>query len=232
MLADRMTASNAIPTVSIFSEWSAEPLVRSRERLNDGADAPGRARVTYTHLMIHALARALQKHPHLNATIEDEYIHLLEDINIGLAVALPDGGLMVPVIRNPQRRSIVDLAAEVSCITADARAGKLRPRDFRGATFTMTNVGVLQEARWQTPLIPESQCAILAIGAVREAPVVRDGALAVGRVMSSSLSFDHRIVSGLPACEFLATIAQLLAEEPAPEIEGRPDLNPASPGEF
>jgi len=83
--------------------------------------------------------------------------------------------------------------------------------DVRGATFTLTNVGMIADSRWQTPLVPTSQCAILATGAIREAPVVRNGAIVVGRVMSASLTFDHRIVSGVPAALFLKTFGALLA---------------------
>jgi pyruvate dehydrogenase E2 component (dihydrolipoamide acetyltransferase) len=209
MLADHMTASQGIPSVSIFAQWNVESLMTWREELVAASGSDG-ARVTVSHLMIYLVARALIQHPYLNATIEDDEIHLLEDINIGVAVALPDGNLVVPVIRDAQRKSIPDVAAEFLTLTNDARAGHLRPKHVRGATFTITNVGILKEALWQTPLVPASQSAILAIGSIRQAPVVRDGILAVGQVLGASLSFDHRIVSGIPAAQFLATIGGMV----------------------
>lgn len=209
MLAEHMTASQGIPSVSIFAQWNVESLMAWREELVAVA-GPGDARVTVTHLIIYIVSRALLQHAYLNATIEDEEIHLLGDINIGVAVALPDGNLVVPVIRDAQRKSLADIAAESVTLTSNARTGQLRPKDVRGATFTITNVGILKEALWQTPLVPASQSAILAIGSIRQAPVVRGGTLAVGQVLSGSLSFDHRIVSGVPAAQFLATIGRMV----------------------
>ena len=148
------------------------------------------------HVTLKALAQALQQHRFLNATLAANEIQLLEEINIGVAVALSDGNLVVPVIRAADQKSITDIAAEARLLADQARNGKLRLSDVRGATFTLTNVGMIADSRWQTPLVPTSQCAILATGAIREAPVVRNGAIVVGRVMSASLTFDHRIVSG------------------------------------
>jgi pyruvate dehydrogenase E2 component (dihydrolipoamide acetyltransferase) len=157
------------------------------------------------HVTLKALAQALQQHRFLNATLAANEIQLLEEINIGVAVALSDGNLVVPVIRAADQKSEARLLAD------QARNGKLRLSDVRGATFTLTNVGTIADSRWQTPLVPTSQCAILATGAIREAPVVRNGAIVVGRVMSASLTFDHRIVSGVPAALFLKTFGALLA---------------------
>ena len=99
-----MTASRNIPSVSIFVEWNAESLIARRERLPAAAGSPA----AFTHLMIYIVARALMQHPYLNATIKGDEIHLLEDINIGVAVALADGSLVVPVIRDAHRKSIAD----------------------------------------------------------------------------------------------------------------------------
>jgi pyruvate/2-oxoglutarate dehydrogenase complex dihydrolipoamide acyltransferase (E2) component len=210
MVAEHMTHSHVtVPAVTILEEWNVQAMVDLRTQLLQSSEsgAPG---VSYTHIMIKAIAQALQQHRFLNATLAANEIQLLEEINIGVAVALPDGNLVVPVIRAADQKSIVDIATEARLLADQARSGKLRLSDVRAATFTLTNVGMIADSRWQTPLVPTSQCAILATGAIREAPVVRNGAIVVGRVMSASLTFDHRIVSGVPAGLFLKTLGALL----------------------
>ncbi|HVW71130.1 MAG TPA: 2-oxo acid dehydrogenase subunit E2 [Steroidobacteraceae bacterium] len=211
MLAEHMVRSHSsIPAVTVMEEWDVQALadIKARFATSGDTDSP---QVSYTHILIKMVARALREHPFLNATLAGDEIQLLEEINIGMAVALPDGSLVVPVIREADRKDIGAIAGEAQELTERARAGKLRLTDVRGATFTLTNVGIVANSRWQTPLVPYSQCAILATGAIREAAVVRGGSLAVGRVMSASLTFDHRIVSGLPANLFMRSVAGLLA---------------------
>jgi pyruvate dehydrogenase E2 component (dihydrolipoamide acetyltransferase) len=221
LLASHMTKSHlGIPAVTILEEWDVQALVDLKRKVAEESARNSQPQPSYTHLVIKALAQALQMHKFLNATITEEAIRIIADINIGFAVALPDDSLMVPVIRDADKKSIAEITAEANALTESARRGALRVEDIRGGTFTLTNIGVVAGSRWQTPLINSSQCAILAIGAIRDAPVVRDGNLAVGRVMSASLTFDHRIVSGVPASRFLRSLAGLFDGSVSIQLQG------------
>jgi pyruvate/2-oxoglutarate dehydrogenase complex dihydrolipoamide acyltransferase (E2) component len=213
LIAAHMTQCHSqIPSVTIMEEFDVDALVSARNTLNLAAGEGTKGKISYTHLVIKAVSLTLRDYPRLNSTLNDQEIQVLDQINIGMAVSLPDGDLIVPVIKDADRKSLQELASEATRLAEDARHGRLRPPDVRGATFTVTNIGMLPETRWQTPLINLPQCAILATGAVRQAPVVRQGAITIGNVMSVSLSFDHRIVSGLPAAHFLKALASSLSE--------------------
>jgi pyruvate dehydrogenase E2 component (dihydrolipoamide acetyltransferase) len=169
-------------------------------------------KISYTHLFIKAIAQALRSHPIMNSTLAENEIQLLDQINIGMAVALPNGNLIVPVIHDADKKSLLEIARKAIDVQERAKIGKLILDDVRKGTFTLTNVGMLPESRWTTPIINQPQCAILGTGAIRQTPVVRNGQIVIGWVASMSLTFDHRIVSGLPASLFLQTFASLLKE--------------------
>lgn len=208
-LAENMLKSHTeAPSVSILVEWEVDGLVDTYQRLLARTDAAAnRPKITYTHLLIKAVALALRQHALLNSTVVQDEIQVLDEVNVGIAVALDDGGLVVPVIRDADRKPIEQIAEEAATLVRKARAGALRLGDVRGGTFTLTNIGIVPESRWQTPILIPGQCGILAVGAVRQTAVVRAGHLAVGHVMPASLTFDHRIVNGLPAALFLQTVA-------------------------
>lgn len=213
VIAEHMLASHQnVPAVTIFGEFDTAKLIALKRNALDGRAAAAGAKISYTHLFMKALGAALRQHPLLNATIAADHIQVLDEINVGMAVALPDGTLVVPVIRDVDRKTIIEIAQEAAQLAEAARRGALSVKQVRGATFTLTNVGMIPGTRWQTPLINQSQCAILALGEIRQTPVVRDGQIVVGDVVSASLTFDHRIVSGVPASAFVATLSQLLAE--------------------
>jgi pyruvate dehydrogenase E2 component (dihydrolipoamide acetyltransferase) len=210
MIADHMMVSHQqIPSVTILADFDVGSCLGFKSRLPE-ADPDG-AKITLTHLVIRALALALRRFPLLNATLADGEIQVLDDINIGMAVALPDGNLIVPVIRNADTLSVSRIATMAAHLAAKAAAGKLGLGDVRGGTFTLSNAGGVSGSLWQTPIINHPQCAILSLSRARQAPVVRDGQLAVGWLMGASLSFDHRIVSGLPASEFIEFLAACLS---------------------
>jgi pyruvate dehydrogenase E2 component (dihydrolipoamide acetyltransferase) len=208
-LAENMLKSHTqAPSVSVLVEWEIDGLVDTYQRLSRWTDAaPNRPKITYTHLMVKAVALALRQHALLNSTVVRDEIQVLDEVNVGVAVALDDGGLVVPVIRDADRKSIEQIAEEGAALIRKARAGALQLGDVRGGTFTLTNIGVVPESRWQTPILTPGQCGILAVGAVRQTAVVRAGHLAVGHALPASLTFDHRIVNGLPAALFLNTVA-------------------------
>lgn len=213
VIAEHMLASHQnVPAVTIFGEFDTAKLIALKRNALDGRAAAAGAKISYTHLFMKALGVALREHPLLNATIAGDHIQVLDEINLGMAVALPEGTLVVPVIRDVDRKTVIEIAQEAAQLADAARRGALGIKQVRGATFTLTNVGMISGTRWQTPLISQSQCAILAFGEIRQTPVVRAGQVAIGDVVSASLTFDHRIVSGVPASEFIAALSNLLAE--------------------
>jgi pyruvate dehydrogenase E2 component (dihydrolipoamide acetyltransferase) len=161
---------------------------------------------TYTDLMIHAVARALRRHPRLNSTIEEGVIRLRDEVNIGMAVAL-DEGLIVPVIRNADRKTLREIATETRDLGKRAREGKLRLEDVEGGTFTITNLGTYGIDGF-TPIINHGEAAILGLGRIIERPAIYRGEIARRSMMTLSLTFDHRIVDGAPAATFLQTVIE------------------------
>lgn len=210
-IAQHMLVSHqSVPAVTIFGEFEMAPLIALKRAASHKPS--GGVKISYTHYLMKAVALALQEHPLLNATLATDHIQVLAEVNIGMAVALPDGTLIVPVVRDVTGKSVAEIAHEAAELADAARRGALNVKHVRGATFTISNVGMIPGTRWQTPLINQAQCAILAVGEIRRIPVVRDDRIAIGDVMSASLTFDHRIVNGIPASSFVATLSRLLAE--------------------
>ena len=219
MIADHMIKSHLTSArVTVLEEMDVTEFVALRNELIKEPEKTGGVKISYTHLFIKAIAQALRRHMMLNATLVDNEIQVLEDINIGMAVSLPDGNLIVPVIHHADKKSIVEIAQKAIDLQERAKIGKLVMDDVQKGTFTLTNVGMLPESRWTTPIINQPQCAILGTGAIRQAPVVRDGQIVIRWVVSMSLTFDHRIVNGLPASLFLQTISQLLENSSTIEL--------------
>ena len=166
-------------------------------------------------LVIKATAEALTRHPRMNAietTASDgqAQVQLLLEINIGLAVALEEG-LVTPVIRGADGKSLAQLAAENRDLAARTREGRTRPEEISGGTFTITNLGA-NEIDGFTPIINPPQVGILGVGRVVEKPVIANGEVAKGETMYLSLTFDHRVIDGAPAAEFLQTVKFLLED--------------------
>jgi pyruvate/2-oxoglutarate dehydrogenase complex dihydrolipoamide acyltransferase (E2) component len=155
-----------------------------------------------------ACAATLREYPELNARLEGDAIVYLDRYDLGVAVQTDDG-LVVPVVRDCDTRSLQDLAADVTRLAESARAGKLQPEEVRGSTFTVTSAGKLG-GLMQTPIVNHPEVAILSIGRIGPRPVVRDGAVVVAQTGYVSLTFDHRVVDGARAAEFgLAVIRRL-----------------------
>ena len=162
------------------------------------------------HLVIKATAEGLKRHPRLNALQSEDHIRLMDEINIGVAVALEEG-LVTPVIRDAGAKSLGQLSAEGRDLAARTREGGIRPDEISGGTFTITNLGA-NDIDGFTPIINPPQVGILGVGRVVEKPVIRDGQIAKGSMMYLSLTFDHRVVDGAPAAEFLQTVKRLLED--------------------
>jgi pyruvate dehydrogenase E2 component (dihydrolipoamide acetyltransferase) len=162
----------------------------------------------YTDLVIRAAAKALEKHPEMNATYSDKEIVLLGRVNVGMAVALEEG-LIVPVVKNANQLSVRGLAQETSRLAAAARDGKLGIDDLQGGTFTVTALGMFGVDSF-TPIINAPQIGILGVNRIRE-DVAWDGNTPVKQQrMTLSLTWDHRALDGAPAAQFLRTIRDLL----------------------
>jgi pyruvate dehydrogenase E2 component (dihydrolipoamide acetyltransferase) len=202
-IARNMHASlHAMAQLTLWTELDATELVRLRERMQR------EFALTITDVIVHAVARALRRHPGLNASLEDDRVRLHSGVHIGLAVAL-DEGLIVPVIRDADRKSLSDLAVESRALAAGARAGTLTPDQVTGGTFTITNLG-----RWGidgfTPVVNPPEAAILGVGRVIEKPAAYRGTIALRHMLTLSLTHDHRVVDGAPAAAFLQTVAEFL----------------------
>ncbi len=212
MAADHLARSfrECVP-VTIHGEADAEALAALRTRLNTDPARAGRPRITLTHLLVKAVAQALRAHEGLNATLEGREVRYYADINIGVALALADGQLVVPVLRNADARPLGEIAGSMQRLEERAAAGRLTLEDVQGATFTVSNGGVVPSARWTTPILPLGQAAILGVGALHEAAVARDGEIVARRVLPTSLTFDHRFVNGVPAARFLDDVHNLIA---------------------
>ena len=202
-IAERMTQSlQTMAQVTITTEIDATELVRMREQLKGEFD------LTYTDMVVKAAAIALKKHPLLNSTLIGDEIHLLDEVHIGVAVAL-EGGLIVPVVRDADKKSLKEIAAETRRLAEGARAGTLTVDEVTGSTFTVTNLGMYGVDVF-TPIINPPEVAILGVGRIVEKPSFQQGQIVPRAMMHLSLTFDHRIVDGAPAAEFLRTVKELL----------------------
>jgi len=219
-IAERMTDSyQTTPHITFAVRVDTSGFEEARGQLNAKAEATGQHRVSATALIVKAVAWALQRHPWLNSTLRDEEIHLLPEINVGVAVALEDarpmgGGLIVPVVHQADRKGVAEIAAEVNELATRAREGRLTPADVAGGTFTVSNLGPFGIEQF-TAIINPPQVAILAVGVSRPEPVVdEEGEVVVRPVMRMTLSADHRVVDGAVAARFLADLREAL-EAPA-----------------
>jgi len=206
--AERMAQSaRTVARVTLFAEIDFAEALRFRAQLLPEFERRYGARLTYDTLVARACALALVEHPAVNAHWTDEGPRLFEQVDVGVAIALPDG-LVVPVVRDVARRPLWDVARSVNDVVARAQEGRLGPHDY-GGTFTITNLG-LYGVEGFTPIVNPPEVAILGVGAVQTKPVVADGALAVGQRLTLSLAFDHRAVDGAPAAAFLARVREAL----------------------
>jgi pyruvate dehydrogenase E2 component (dihydrolipoamide acetyltransferase) len=170
----------------------------------------GGVSVTYTHAIVKAAALALAEHPRLNSTLEGDTIRLLDEVNVGVAVAL-DEGLIVPVVREADRKPLRQIAVEARELSEKARQGTLTVDEVTGGTFTVTTLG-MYDVDVFTPIVNPPQCAILGVGRVKEVPAFEGDRVVRRSVLNLSLSFDHRVVDGAPAAEFLRRVKHYLED--------------------
>ena len=214
LIADHMVMSKKTsPHVTSFIDADVTRLVNWRNSVKDKFLAAEGQKLTLTPIFIDAAARALYEFPMINIQVDGNKIIKKKNINIGMATALPDGNLIVPVIKNANEKSLTGLARSVNDLADRARNNKLKPDEITGGTFTVTNFGSYNNLAG-TPIINQPQAAILGTGAVRKKPAVietPDGdVIAIRHIMILSLSYDHRVIDGALAGKFLNRLKDIL----------------------
>lgn len=211
-IARRLSESKQqVPHFYLTIDCLLDELLELRERLNaKGERAEPRYRLSVNDFVAFAAARALRRVPEVNASWSDEAIRQYRDVDICVAVAT-SGGLVTPVVREADRKGLATLSGEIRELAHRARDGKLAPADYQGGGFTISNLG-MYGVREFAAIVNPPQAAILAVGAVEKRPVVRDDRLAVGSLMTLTLSADHRVVDGAVGARFLAELKTLLED--------------------
>ena len=210
-IAEHMVRSLATsPHAWTLQEVDVTPLVRYREAEKDSFKARHGAALTYLPFVAQVVCEALKEFPWLNSNWTDDGVLLKRYVNLGLAVSVPDG-LIVPVVKDADRLGFTDLVRVVNDLVERARTKQLKPEDVQGGTFTLNNTGATGSVASQ-PIINQPQAAILTTEAIVKRPVVVDDAIAIRHVMNMCLSFDHRIVDGMMAGQFLGSIKKRLEE--------------------
>jgi len=192
------------PHFYVTVEIDMDAAVSLREQLVRAEDL----KVSYNDLVLKACAKALTRFPTVNASWTGETIQTHAEVHLGVAVSLAEG-LITPVVRNADRKHVVEISREVKDLAARARERKLKPEEYTGSTFTVSNLGMFDVTEFTAIINPPESC-ILAVGAVRKVPVVKADQLAVGHRMKVTLSSDHRVVDGALAAQFLAEVRRLL----------------------
>ncbi|MEP6675517.1 MAG: dihydrolipoamide acetyltransferase family protein [Ferruginibacter sp.] len=214
LIAKHMVDSKNISAhVTSFAECDVTNLVLWREKMKKDFEKRENEKITFTPLFIEAIVKCIKKYPLLNSSVDGDKIIIKKDINIGMAAALPNGNLIVPVIKGADQLNLVGLTKQVNGLANAARTGKLKPDDTNGGTFTLTNVGTFGSIMG-TPIINQPQVAIMAVGAIKKRPMVietpQGDSIAIRHMMYISLSYDHRIIDGALGSTFLNAVSREL----------------------
>ncbi|MDZ4723444.1 MAG: dihydrolipoamide acetyltransferase family protein [candidate division Zixibacteria bacterium] len=211
LIAEHMVKSvHTSPHVTTFEEIDLTDLVAFRKEIKDEFKKTYGANITYMPFVVKAACVALREYPTVNASITDTEIIIKNYYNIGIAVAREDG-LIVPVIKNADKKTIVELAVEIASLGEKARTNKLTPDDVSDGTFTLTNAGMFG-ATGSTPIIAQPQVAILGIHAIVPKPWVVNGQIVIRDISNFGMSFDHRLIDGHTAVQFLHRVHEFLAD--------------------
>lgn len=216
LIADNMVMSKQVsPHVTSIVEADVTNLVLWRNKQKDVFLKKYGEKLTFMPIFTHATAKALRDYPGVNASVSGTNVILRKNVNIGIAVALPSGNLIVPVVKQADQKNIVGLASDINRLANQARDNKLSPDDIQGGTFTITNFGSFKNAIG-TPIINQPQVAILATGTIEKKPAVIEtptgDVIAIRHKMYLSLSYDHRVVDGALGGYFLRKVADYLEE--------------------
>ncbi len=214
VIARRLSeAKSSIPHFYVSMDIEVDALWKLGEDLNARSPKEGEGRfvITLNDLVIKAAARTLRRVPAVNAAWTDDATVLFDDVDISVAVAIPDG-LITPIIRRADQKGLQTISAEMRDLAGRAKAGKLKPEEFQGGGFSISNMGMFGVSHFSAIINPP-QAAILAVGAAAPKPVVKNGELAVARVMTCTLSCDHRVVDGALGATWLREFKRL-CEDP------------------
>jgi pyruvate dehydrogenase E2 component (dihydrolipoamide acetyltransferase) len=207
VIAKRLTESKqTIPHFYLTIEVDMRAAFRLRKEFNNSVEED--RKISFNDLVVRACALALMKHPQVNSRLDGDVIKTPGTVNVGIAVSLEEG-LIVPVVRDTQTKSLSVLGQEIRALADRARKGQLKPEDYSGGTFTVSNLGMFDITQFQAVINPP-EAAILAVGAIRDVPVVEKDAVVPGKQMSLTLSVDHRVVDGAVAAVFTQTLKKLL----------------------
>jgi 2-oxoglutarate dehydrogenase E2 component (dihydrolipoamide succinyltransferase) len=214
MIAKHMIDSqNTSAHVTSFIECDVTNLVLWREKIKKDFEKREGEKITFTPLFLEAIVKCIKKYPIINSSVDGDRIIIKKDINIGMATAMPNGNLIVPVIKNADQLNLTGLTRQVNTLANAARNNKLKPDDTANGTFTLTNVGTFGSIMG-TPIINQPQVAILAAGAIKKRPVVieteQGDSIAIRHMMYLSLSYDHRIIDGALGSTFLNAVGKEL----------------------
>jgi len=222
LIADHMVRSvQTSPHVTSISEEDVTNLVQWRDMVKKDFEKREGAKITFMPLFMEAIVKCIKKFPLINSMVDGDKIIIKKDINIGMATALPNGNLIVPVIKNADQLNLVGLAKQINHLADAARNGKLKADDTQGGTFTVTNVGTFGSLMG-TPIINQPQSAILAVGAIKKRPMVietpQGDSIAIRQMMYISMSYDHRIIDGSLGATFVTAVAKELEAFQAKEF--------------
>ncbi len=211
IIAQHMTQSLATSAhVTSFVEADATRLVNWRNRMKESFQRKYGEKLTFSPLFVEAVLQALRDYPRLNASIVDNHLVIKKDLNIGVATAMDNGNLIVPVIKDAGQMNLLGLTKHFNDITTRARKNQLRPEEISGGTFTISNIGTFGNIMG-TPIINQPELAVLALGAIKKKPIIQETSegdiIAIRHMMFLSLSFDHRVIDGYKGGTFLNRIA-------------------------
>jgi 2-oxoglutarate dehydrogenase E2 component (dihydrolipoamide succinyltransferase) len=214
LIADHMVMSKRTsPHVTSFVEVDMTNIVNWRNRVKGEFERKYGEKITFTPIIMEAVAQAIREFPGVNASVDGDKVILRKNINLGMATALPSGNLIVPVIKNADMMNLAGLTKNVNDLANRARTNKLQPDEIQGGTYTITNVGSFGNVMG-TPIINQPQVAILAVGAIRKKPAVLEtefgDVIAIRHMMFLSHSYDHRVVDGAMGGSFVRRVADIL----------------------
>jgi 2-oxoglutarate dehydrogenase E2 component (dihydrolipoamide succinyltransferase) len=214
IISSHMTMSKQTSAhITSFVEADMTNIVKWRNSVKEGFKKKEGQNITFTPIIIEAMAKAVKDFPMINVSVDGTNIHIHKDVNIGMAAALPDGNLIVPVIKESHNKNLIGITKSVNDLATRARGGQLKPDDIQGGTITMTNVGTFGNLMG-TPIINQPQVAILACGVIKKKPAVLEteygDVIAVRHMMFLSLSYDHRVVDGALGGQFVRRVADYL----------------------
>jgi pyruvate dehydrogenase E2 component (dihydrolipoamide acetyltransferase) len=211
IIADRMTQSAKTTARVLYTiEVDMSEAVKLRQSLLEKFEEKARGHLSLTDIIVKAASKALEQHQIVNSIFLEDGIHMIEEINIGVAVALEDN-LLVPVVHNANRKSLLEIAAHLDELIKRAKKNELTAKETTGGTFTVTNPGMLG-IDIQMPVINTPESAILGIGNLSEKPTIANGQIVIRPMMRLNLVFDHRVFDGVPAAKFLQTLKTILED--------------------